>query len=158
MYHMFYCKEWVTFMVKKLCTETSNLPTVWGHSALCHVIILCIIHGAVLLASKLMVAKICDFGIARLLDHKTKATMAGTCAWMAPEVRTIMYVVFVPKLWLYPSSPGDPRSTILQEVWPVLLWYTALGVGDTQVPFEELCGVSYNIQVAIVDGKVYMLQ
>ena len=82
-------KEWVTFMVKKLCTETSSLPTVWGHSALCHVIILCIIHGAILLASELMVAKICDFGTARLLDHKTKATLAGTYSWMAPEVRTL---------------------------------------------------------------------
>ena len=47
----------------------------------CH----CINFPAVLLTSK-KTAKLCDFGISRKMDHTTEATMAGTYAWMAPEV------------------------------------------------------------------------
>ena len=42
--------------------------------------------------ASVMVAKICDFGTARKLDHKTKATQIGTEEWMAPEV-VILYVL-----------------------------------------------------------------
>ena len=40
------------------------------------------------------VAKICDFGTARKMDHKTKATQTGTDEWMAPEVG-IPYIMYV---------------------------------------------------------------
>ena len=41
--------------------------------------------AAVLLTSK-KTAKLCDFGVAKQMDHTTQATMAGTYPWMAPEV------------------------------------------------------------------------
>ena len=37
-----------------------------------------------------MVAKLCDFGIARQLDNTVQATTTGTVQWMAPEVSTVM--------------------------------------------------------------------
>ena len=45
-----------------------------------------ILGRAVLLTIKVMVAKICDFGIARQLDHATEGTIVDTFQWMAPEV------------------------------------------------------------------------
>ena len=68
----------------------------------------------------MQVAKICDFGTARELDHTTEAGVIGTYAWMAPEVHCDYYVntcmISAGFVRTVSSLTGYQRGSILQNM------------------------------------------
>ena len=91
--------------------------------------------------ASVMVAKICDFGTARKLDHKTKATQIGTEEWMAPEV-VMLYVLTlfmrIMRVWV----------AIMSSCWQLWTWFTNVYIHQHRYklgpPYYSIC-VQYNI-------------
>ena len=107
-------------------------------------------YCVVLLTNDPEVAKLCDFGIARHLDHKTKATSIGTVKWMAPEVCDL--------LTRFVTLSSIPHQVIKQEPYcescDVFSYGTVLWELVThEVPFDGL-NAEFPIMVAITTGKV----